>query len=140
MKWIWKKKNVWEIRYMTSDQSFLFIETFILFIFMEEKEYIKKIILELQPRLDRLFENREEFFFFFWRSRRGYRRLFGIRENRSFNEDLFDSEHFTKIFLRQFNRKSLRRGQHVRILQEKKDFFFIEFYFIDQMWELDHCC
>jgi hypothetical protein len=50
---------------MTSDQSFLFIETFILFIFMEEKEYIKKIILELQPRLDRLFENREEFFFFF---------------------------------------------------------------------------
>ncbi|CAF1417472.1 unnamed protein product [Adineta ricciae] len=62
-----------------------------------EGEYVSNIRLELQPR-----------------SRRGYRRLFGIRENPYFNEDLFDQEQFTRQFLSEYNRKVLRRGQHVK--------------------------
>lgn len=47
------------------------------------------------------------------RSRRGFRRLFGIRENKFFNKDLFDINEFTIKFLNQYNKKVLRRGQHV---------------------------
>ncbi|UJR17857.1 hypothetical protein I4U23_004756 [Adineta vaga] len=62
-----------------------------------EGEYVSKIVLELQPR-----------------SRRGYRRLFGIRENFYFNEDFFNKDRFTEQFLKEYNRKVLRRGQHVK--------------------------
>ena len=51
-----------------------------------------------------------------WRSRRGYRQLFGIRENPHFNEQFFDQEKFTEQFLHQFNQKPLQRGQHVFIV------------------------
>ncbi|CAF5002517.1 unnamed protein product [Rotaria sp. Silwood1] len=61
-----------------------------------EEEYVSEILLELQPR-----------------SRRGYRRLFGIRENKSLNKETFDRNYFTNIFLNQFNRKILQRGEHV---------------------------
>ncbi|CAF1369944.1 unnamed protein product [Adineta steineri] len=63
----------------------------------EEGEYISKIVLELQPR-----------------SLRGYRRLFGIRENKFFKKELFDRNHFTNLFLNQYNSKSIRRGEHIK--------------------------
>ncbi|CAF1379760.1 unnamed protein product [Rotaria sordida] len=61
-----------------------------------EEEYVSEILLELQPR-----------------SRRGYRRLFGIRENKFFNKESFDRIAFTKIFLNKYNKKVLKRGEHI---------------------------
>ena len=52
----------------------------------------------------------------FDRSRQGYRRLFGIRENKFFNEELFNKSHFIENFLNQYNKKVLRRGEHVILL------------------------
>ncbi|CAF4288415.1 unnamed protein product [Adineta steineri] len=63
----------------------------------DEGEYISNIVLELQPR-----------------SLRGYRRLFGIRENKFFKKELFDRNHFTNLFLIQYNNKSIRRGEHIK--------------------------
>ncbi|CAF2054306.1 unnamed protein product [Rotaria magnacalcarata] len=61
-----------------------------------EEEYVSEIVLELQPR-----------------SHRGYRRLFGIRENKFFNKELFNRNDFTKDFINKYNRKVLQRGQHI---------------------------
>ncbi|CAF4637634.1 unnamed protein product [Rotaria sp. Silwood2] len=62
-----------------------------------EEEYVSYIVLELQPR-----------------SRRGYRRLFGIRENKYLNKESFDINYFQKKFLNQFNKKVLQRGEHIK--------------------------
>ncbi|CAF0981965.1 unnamed protein product [Rotaria sordida] len=62
----------------------------------KEEEYVSEILLELQPR-----------------SRRGYRRLFGIRENKFLNKESFDRIAFTKIFLNKYNKKVVKRGEHI---------------------------
>ncbi|CAF1281247.1 unnamed protein product [Adineta steineri] len=64
---------------------------------MAAEKYIYKIVLELQPR-----------------SLRGYRGLFGIRENKFFNKESFDINDFTKLFLNQVNNKSILRGEHIK--------------------------
>ncbi len=93
-----------------------------------EEVYVSKIVLELQPRLDSLFliNKEKNIYIFIWkRSRRSYRRLFGIRENKFLNKESFDMNNFTKIFLNQYNKKVLQRGQHVIIYFSKFIFYFI---------------
>ncbi len=99
-----------------------------------EEVYVSKIVLELQPRLDSLFLiNKEKKYIFIWkRSRRSYRRLFGIRENKFLNKESFDMNNFTKIFLNQYNKKVLQRGQHVIIYFSK--FIFLFHLLLDHMW------
>ncbi|CAF3747321.1 unnamed protein product [Rotaria sp. Silwood1] len=43
----------------------------------------------------------------------GYRRLFGIRENKHLNKESFDRNYFRNIFLNQFNKIVLQRGEHI---------------------------
>lgn len=79
----------------------------------EEEEYISRILLELQPKFDSAFDFSIVSFENEIRSRRGYRRLLGIRENKSFNQQLFHIEQFTTEFLQEYDQISLRKGQHV---------------------------